>query len=156
MLLLIYIIDLMDGFVDYSRGQDACLFPQEGSFLVLNKISSKQPLVYACSGCSSAAQLANDIALHLDRKGSAEMSCISGVGGDVKPLVRTAKSGRPIIALDGCKLHCVKSCLGRHGISAKWHISLAEYGVKKKLHCPYEPTEISRILDIVEKQTALG
>ena len=29
------------------------------------------PLVYACSGCSNVAQLANDLALRLDRAGAA-------------------------------------------------------------------------------------
>ena len=55
------------------------------------------PLVYSCSGASSAAQMANHIAVKLDPLKVAEMSCIAGVGGDVKPLVRTAKSGRPIM-----------------------------------------------------------
>ena len=59
------------------------------------------PIVYSCSGCSSAAQLANHVALRLDRCGAAEMSCIAGVGGDVPHLMKTARSGRPIIALDG-------------------------------------------------------
>ncbi len=45
------------------------------------------PLVYSCSGCSSAAQLANHVALQLDRRGLAEMSCIAGVGGDVPYLL---------------------------------------------------------------------
>ena len=53
------------------------------------------PLVYSCSGCSSAAQMANHIAVQLDRRGEAEMSCIAGVGGDVSQLVRIAHSGRP-------------------------------------------------------------
>lgn len=57
------------------------------------------PLVYSCSGCSSAAQTANLIAIKMDREDIAEMSCIAGVGGDVKPLVKTAKSGRPISPL---------------------------------------------------------
>ncbi|HWA38109.1 MAG TPA: putative zinc-binding protein, partial [Burkholderiales bacterium] len=70
-----------------------------------------QPLVYSCSGCSSAAQMANHIALRLDRLGLAEMSCIAGVGGDVKPLVRKALSGRPVLAIDGCALACAKACL---------------------------------------------
>jgi len=39
------------------------------------------PLVYSCSGCSSAAQLANQLAIRLDREGLAETSCIAGVGG---------------------------------------------------------------------------
>ena len=90
------------------------------------------PLVYSCSGASSAAQMANHIAVRLDRLQVAEMSCIAGVGGDVKPLVRTAKSGRPIIALDGCPLVCVEHCLGRHGVVAKHHLVLSEFGIEKK------------------------
>ena len=78
--------------------------------------TSPAPIVYSCSGCSSAAQLANHVALRLDRCGAAEMSCIAGVGGDVPHLMKTARSGRPIIALDGCPLVCVKSTLARHGI----------------------------------------
>ena len=53
------------------------------------------PLVYSCSGCSSAAQMANQLAIRLDREGLAEMSCIAGVGGGVPGLVKTARSGRP-------------------------------------------------------------
>ena len=48
----------------------------------------QHPLVYSCSGASSAAQTCNHLAVKLDRAGAAEMSCIAGVGGDVKPLVR--------------------------------------------------------------------
>ena len=64
----------------------------------------KLPIVYSCSGCSSVAQMANYIAICLDRGGHAEMSCIAGVGGDVPSLVRVAKSGRPVVALDGFPL----------------------------------------------------
>lgn len=44
--------------------------------------NSNLPLVYSCSGCSSAAQMANHLAVQLDRTGLAEMSCIAGVGGN--------------------------------------------------------------------------
>jgi uncharacterized metal-binding protein len=63
------------------------------------------PLVYACSGCSSAAQLANHVAVRLDRDGDAEMSCVAGLGGDVPSIMRkatdAAAAGRPIVAIDG-------------------------------------------------------
>ncbi len=95
-------------------------------------MSADLPLVYSCSGCSSAAQLANSLALRLDSDEHAEMSCIAGVGGGVKSLVRVAKSGRPIIALDGCPLVCVAHCLARHGLVAKRHVVLSEFGVEKK------------------------
>ena len=108
--------------------------------------SSHLPLVYACSGCSSAAQLANHVALQLDRRGVAEMSCIAGVGGDVPYLLKIARSGRPIIALDGCPLVCVKSSLARHGIEAERHYQLNQYGVKKRYHADFDPAEAETVL----------
>ena len=107
---------------------------------------NKPPLVYSCSGASSAAQMANHIAVKLDRLKVAEMSCIAGVGGDVKPLVRTAKSGRPIIALDDCPLHCAAQILKRHGITANQHYDLSKMGVKKQYHEDFDPQEAARML----------
>ena len=84
------------------------------------------PLVYSCSGCSNVAQLANRIAISLDRDGLAEMSCIAGIGGNVKPLVKKAKSGRAIIAIDGCPLACVKHCLQQHQLEADNYYELSK------------------------------
>ncbi|MBV8157183.1 MAG: zinc-binding protein [Dyella sp.] len=92
------------------------------------------PLVYACSGCSSVAQLANTFAVRLDRSGQAEMSCISGVGGGVPALTRVAQSGRPILALDGCPLACVKACLERAGVTPSRHLVLNRLGATKRQH----------------------
>lgn len=110
------------------------------------------PLVYSCSGCSSAAQMANHLALTLDRQGLAEMSCIAGVGGDVPKLVKLAKSGRPIVALDGCVLACVKGCLTRHGITPGEHHILSDYGVRKRYHADFDPAEARQVLGrIIER-----
>ncbi len=108
--------------------------------------NEKLPLVYACSGASSAAQMANHIAVKLDRLKVAEMSCIAGVGGDVKPLVKTALSGRPIIALDGCPLQCAAKILARHGLKADKHLDLSELGVKKRKHEDFDPQEAAQVL----------
>lgn len=107
------------------------------------------PLVYACSGCSSAAQLANHVAVRLDRAGLAEMSCIAGVGGDVRSLVKTAHSGRPIVALDGCPLVCVKSSLARHGITPARHHQLQDHGVRKRQHEDFDPAQALQVLQMV-------
>ena len=90
------------------------------------------PLVYSCSGCSNVAQLANTLAVRLDRAGMAEMSCIAGVGGHVSSLVNKANSGRPILAIDGCPLQCVKGCLAQHGVTASYHLVLSQRGLKKR------------------------
>jgi uncharacterized metal-binding protein len=110
------------------------------------------PLVYSCSGCSSAAQLANHIAVRLDREGDAEMSCIAGVGGDVKPLVHKALSGRGIVAIDGCVLHCVKHVLARHGINPRVHVDLGKRGVKKVQHGDFDPEQAQLMLGEVRRE----
>ena len=108
------------------------------------------PLVYSCSGCSSAAQLANQVALQLDRRGTAEMSCIAGVGGDVPQLVRVAKSGRPVLVLDGCPLVCAKSSLARHGVAPTRHYLMHRYGVKKRTHQDFDPLQAADVLARIE------
>ena len=106
------------------------------------------PLVYACSGCSSVAQLANDVAVHLDHEGKAEMSCISGVGGGVPALVKVAQSGRNIIAIDGCQMHCVAACLDKCGVEADQHVKLYEQGHKKRLG---EKASTEDLVEVIEQ-----
>lgn len=107
------------------------------------------PLVYSCSGCSSAAQLANHIAVRLDRQQIAEMSCIAGVGGDVDSLVKLATSGRPIVALDGCALHCVRNCLQRHSVQPTLHYTLCDLGVRKRYHSEFVAEDAERVFEQV-------
>jgi uncharacterized metal-binding protein len=110
------------------------------------------PLVYSCSGCSSAAQMANHVALRLDRRGVAEMSCIAGLGGDVASLVKLAHSGRPIIVIDGCALVCATKCLERHHITPDKHLQLHDYGVKKRLHEDFDPVQAEQIVTQLAEQ----
>lgn len=109
-----------------------------------------KPIVYSCSGCSSAAQMANYIAIRLDRKELAEMSCIAGVGGNVKKLVRTATAGRKIIAVDGCPLACAKACLSNHSVIPDVHLDLSAMGVSKKQHEDFDVQQANNILLTIE------
>jgi uncharacterized metal-binding protein len=120
-------------------------------------------LVDACSGCSSAAQAADHVALSLDRAGIAEMSCIAGVGGDVAPLVEVACSGRPIIARDGCALNCARHCLAQRGLAPDVHPELQARGVKKRYHADFDREqadpiagEVGVLAREVVKQAAAG
>jgi uncharacterized metal-binding protein len=115
---------------------------------------AKPPLVYSCSGCSSAAQMANQLALWLDRSGEAEMSCIAGVGGGVEGLLRTARSGRSILAIDGCVLACVKACLAQAGVAPDRHLLLSEHGVRKRQHAAFDEEEARRLFSAVAQPAA--
>ncbi len=112
----------------------------------------QKELIYSCSGCSSAAQTANAVAVRLDRAGIAEMSCIAGVGGNVLPLVRIAKSGRKINVIDGCPLACAKNCLKRHGIIPDRHHDLSTFGVKKIQHGDSQPEQVEEIFQLIKDE----
>lgn len=116
--------------------------------MISNKKNEK-PLVYSCSGCSNAAQMANYLAIRLDRLGVAEMSCIAGVGGNVKKLVHTALSGRRIIVIDGCPLACSKACLANHSIQPDEFFILSGFGVKKRAHEDFDKSEADVVLSMI-------
>lgn len=90
--------------------------------------------------------MANYLAVSLDRVGAGEMSCIAGVGGNVKKLVEVALSGRKIVAIDGCPLSCVKACLSNHEILPDMHIELTKLGVPKKQHGDFDKHHANEIL----------
>lgn len=113
---------------------------------------SSLPLVYSCSGCSSAAQMANDIALQLDRQGVAEMPCIAGVGGDVPQLLEIAQPGRHLIVPDGCALACSKSSLARHGAMPDTYHLLSDDGIKKRDHADFDTPQA----DVMVSRVAAG
>jgi len=117
------------------------------------------PLVYSCSGCSSAAQLANHLAVRLDRDRVAEMSCIAGVGGNVPSLVRVAAdavaAGRLIVAFDGCALACARSCLAERGLAPTLHVDLAKDGVRKRLGTDFDQQDADRLYPVLRSRVEM-
>lgn len=114
----------------------------------------QRPLIYSCSGCSDVAQLANNVAVSLDHAGEFEMSCISGVGGKVPSLVKTAISGRPITVIDGCPLHCARACLENIGVEPDEHVRLYDFGFKKHYGQSYGEDAVEEVCDEVRRLTS--
>ena len=77
------------------------------------------------------------------------MSCISGVGGKIKPLVKTAQSGRPITVIDGCPLQCARACLENIGVRPRHHIRLYDYGFKKHYGQSYDAETVDAVCQLV-------
>jgi uncharacterized metal-binding protein len=102
-----------------------------------NSAASAKPktIVYACSGCSDAGELADRIARRLDQAGAAEMSCLAGIGGRVKPLVNKAAAAERILAIDGCPLNCTRHTLELAGFKNFDHLELHKLGLRKN-SCP--------------------
>lgn len=108
-------------------------------------------IVYACSGASNLGQLANQIALRLDRLGLADLACATEVGaedGDAQ------NSGRPILAISGCTSACCAAMLARHGIEVSRSVILAERGIAKAKHVLVDDDSSERVFGQVLAELA--
>lgn len=97
--------------------------------------SGHRIVIYACSGCSDVGELADRTARALSQRHLGEMSCLAGIGGRVKPLVRKAEQAEHIVAIDGCPLNCAKHTLAQAGFSNVHHLELYRLGMRKGA-CP--------------------
>lgn len=95
-----------------------------------NNESLKKPILFACSGCSNAGRAAYDVALDLDRRGVAEMSCLAGVAAEKKTFMRKIEN-RDVWVIDGCPIHCSLGVFERIGRDVNQHFRLHDLGVKK-------------------------
>ena len=122
-----------------------------------NPDASAKPktIVYACSGCSDAGELADRIARRLTREGVAEMSCLAGIGGRVQPLVSKAAAAARILAIDGCPLNCARHPLVLAGFKDFEHLELHQLGMKKNA-CPVIEERIAAGVEAAKKILAPG
>ena len=99
-------------------------------------------IVYACSGCSDAGETADRIARQLTREGAAEMSCLAGIGGRVKSLLRKGERAERILVVDGCPLNCAAHTLKLAGLPKFDHLELHKIGIRKG-SCPVTEEQIA-------------
>lgn len=99
---------------------------------------AKRIVIYACSGCSDAGELADRAARALSQQKLGEMSCLAGIGGRVKPLLHKAEKADHLVAIDGCPLNCARHTLANAGFENVHHLELHRLGIRKG-SCP--PTE---------------
>ena len=114
---------------------------------------ASKPVVFACAGCSAAGRLAYDLALELDRRQTAEMSCLAGLAAELKPFTRLVE-GRPVWVVDGCPIQCARAILEQQGRPIDYHIRLDNYSVRKKIGLP-QGAELGVLADRVLGRSAL-
>lgn len=113
-------------------------------------VSRAKTVVYACSGCSDAGELADRIARKLTREGLAQMSCLAGIGGRVRSLVAKAEAAERILVIDGCPLVCAKKTLELAGFYDFDHVGLHEAGLRKG-SCPVSEQNLSTGFEAAKK-----
>jgi uncharacterized metal-binding protein len=110
-------------------------------------------VIYACSGCSDSGELADRTARALSQNNLGKMSCLAGIGGRVKSLMRTAEQARHIVAIDGCPLNCSRHTLEQAGFKCVHHLELHSLGFRKG-YCP--PTQESLAITVKAGTELIG
>ncbi len=93
--------------------------------------SPASTLIFACSGAADVGEISDKLARQLTKNGVGKMFCLAGVGGKVEPIMNATKSASKIIAIDGCNLDCVKSCLQQAGFDDFQHVRITDMGMEK-------------------------
>jgi uncharacterized metal-binding protein len=101
-------------------------------------VQPKRIVIYACSGCSDAGELADRAARALSQKQLGEMGCLAGIGGRVKPLMAKAEKAEHILVIDGCPLNCARHTLALAGFKTVHHLQLHQLGLRKGTCSPTE------------------
>jgi uncharacterized metal-binding protein len=88
-------------------------------------------LIFACSGAADVGEIADKTARQLAKEGVGKMFCAAGIGGRISGILKTTESAEKILAIDGCRLNCVKSSLENAGFNKFTHLQLADLGLEK-------------------------
>lgn len=88
-------------------------------------------LIFACSGASDVGEIADRTARRMTREGTGRMYCLTGIGGRVADIVKTAQTAQSILAIDGCAQSCARHCLELAGFKDFAYLNLEKIGMKK-------------------------
>jgi uncharacterized metal-binding protein len=110
------------------------------------------PILFACSGCSNAGQLADKLARELNRRGIAEMSCLAGIGAG-KPHFLRKIAEREVWIIDGCPIECSLGVFSQFRGQFNIHIRLHDLGVRKNDPLP-TGSRFDDLIDALMQQVA--
>ncbi len=106
-------------------------------------------MLFACSGGSNVAQIANDAARTLDQLGQGRMYCAIGVVGKLPNFIETANKADRRVAIDGCEVHCLKKGLEAAGVPVDVHVVVTDLGIEKGHHFNYSRDDIAKVAGAV-------
>lgn len=93
--------------------------------------SGGDTLIFACSGAADVGEVADRVAREMTKQGIGKMFCLAGIGGRIEPILQKTSQATKILAIDGCAMNCVKSCLETAGFNQFEHLQLGDVGMVK-------------------------
>jgi uncharacterized metal-binding protein len=96
-----------------------------------NECTGGPKLIFACSGAADVGEISDRAARNMSKDGAGKMFCLAGIGGRVPGIMKITASTSNVLAIDGCELDCVKSCLQQAGFDQFRHFRVTGLGLEK-------------------------
>ncbi|MHC4542514.1 MAG: putative zinc-binding protein [Planctomycetota bacterium] len=96
-----------------------------------NQCAGSPKLIFACSGAADVGEISDRAARKMTENGSGRMFCLAGIGGRIPGILEKTEAASRILAIDGCELDCVKSCLEQAGFLGFDHLRVTDLGMQK-------------------------
>jgi len=88
-------------------------------------------IIFSCSGAADVGAISDQAARKLTRDGVGQMACLTGIGGRVPGIIKSAEAASKILVMDGCPLNCAKKCLEEAGITKFTHLQFKDLDLVK-------------------------
>lgn len=113
-------------------------------------------LIFACSGGSNVGQISNQAAIALTKEGKGRFFCLAGIGGHISGITESTKTGKRIVAIDGCPVQCARKTLEHAGFGLDVYVVVTEMGIEKSHDFAIEQNAIIDVVEKVKEEIGLG
>jgi len=102
-------------------------------------------LIFSCAGSSNVGQIANQGAIKLTQDDLGRYFCLAGIGGHVSGMIESTKSGKMLVAIDGCPVACAKKTLEHAGFHIDEYVQVTDLGVEKNHNFDLDPMDVGKV-----------
>lgn len=111
-------------------------------------------MLYACSGASNVAEVADLTARALAADGDGAMFCLAALASGSDSMVQTARGASVSVMIDGCDADCGKKVLEKAGVDDCIHIRVTDLGIDKVSGLRASPEQVKVTVAKVRKRLA--
>jgi uncharacterized metal-binding protein len=105
----------------------------------------KTILLYACSGGSNVAEIADRAARLLMFENAGSMFCLAGIGAGIPNMVQAAKAADLNVILEGCPMDCAKKIFDNVGLTNYVQVRVTDLGIEKQKGIRATDEQVTRV-----------
>lgn len=83
--------------------------------------------VVVCSGASNLGQIANRLAVEMQKQGRAQMTCLAAIAAGLSSYIKSLEKVDEVVVIDGCSAACAKKIIENTGHTRYTYYDMSNY-----------------------------